>query len=141
MLFETLWQPLIALYILGTGFLCGCVFDINNLIWYLCNKNKVVRFILDFLSILLCFIIFFFLILNISYGEVRFYQIVLFLLALFLQRITLGKLFAYISKKCYTSLVIIKNKIILRLTKNKTKILTVMNKGIEKLKNIKKSND
>jgi len=141
MLFETLWQPLIALYILVTGFLCGFIFDINNLIWYLCNNNKIVRFFLDLLSITICFIIFFFLIINVSYGEVRFYQIILFLLSLFLQRITLGKLFAYLSKKCYTKLVIFKNKIISMFSKNKAKILTVMNKGIEKLKNIKKINE
>lgn len=111
MLFETLSQPLIALYLIGVGFLCGIIFDLNNLICIFAKTDKVLRFVLDIICTFLAFGIFFLLILKISFGEIRFYQVFLFVLSIFLYRITLGKLFAKLIEKCYIKLIALKNKI------------------------------
>ena len=101
MLYETLSQPLILLQILGVGFLSGVVFDLNTFFYILCDKNKIARFILDILSTLIVFIIFFLLILNIAYGEIRVYQIAVFVIALAVERLTIGKLVAKAIFVCY----------------------------------------
>jgi len=101
MLYETLSQPLILLQILGVGFISGVVFDLNTFFYVLCDKNKTARLILDIVSTLIVFVIFFFLILNIANGEIRFYQIVFFVLALAIERLTIGKLVAKAITVCY----------------------------------------
>lgn len=119
MLFETLSQPLIALYLICAGFLCGIIFDFNNLICLFAKKDKFLRLFLDILGTLIAFAIFFLLILNISFGEIRFYQIFLFVLAIFLYRITFGKLFVKLIEKCYIKLDVFKNKLIKFLKKKR----------------------
>lgn len=101
MLYETLSQPLILLQILGVGFLSGVVFDLNTFFYILCDKNKIARFILDILSTLAVFVVFFLLILNIAYGEIRVYQIAVFVIALAVERLTIGKLVAKAIFVCY----------------------------------------
>ena len=122
MLFETLSQPLIALYIIGTGFLCGFIFDLNYLIWLLAKKDKILRIVLDIASTLLAFAIFYFLILDISFGEIRLYQIILFMLSIFLYRIIFGKIFAILNEKCYIKLTLLISKFFKRILKKKQKI-------------------
>lgn len=112
MLFETLSQPLIAIYLIGAGFLCGIIFDLNNLIYLFAKKDKLLRFVLDIASTLIVCVVFFLLILNTSFGEIRLYQIFLFVLAIFLYRITFGKLVAKLVEKCYIKLDGLKNKVI-----------------------------
>jgi len=110
MLFETLYQPLIILQIIGTGFLCGLIFDVSNGFYCLCNKNKFLRIIFDIINVLMIFAVFFFLVLDISFGEIRAYQIIIFVLSVFLERISLGKLIAKFSKICYIKLKNVANK-------------------------------
>lgn len=101
---ETLMQPLIFLLLLLIGFLSGLFFDFGNYIVFLCNKNKVVRVVFDVLISLVCCFIFFLSILSLSYGELRFYHILGFLLGVFLERKTLGKIIAKVSKYCYNKI-------------------------------------
>ncbi|MDD3232544.1 MAG: spore cortex biosynthesis protein YabQ [Clostridia bacterium] len=121
MLFETLYQPLIMLQIIGAGFLCGLIFDVSNGFWFLCNKNKILRIIFDAVSVLAVFAVFFFLILDISFGEIRAYQIIIFVLSVFLERISLGKLIANFSKICYIKLNNVISKWQIKISKMKVK--------------------
>lgn len=130
MLFETLSQPLIALYLFGVGFLCGIIFDLNNLICMFAKTDKVLRFVLDIICTFLVFGIFFLLILNISFGEIRFYQILLFVLSIFLYRITFGKLFAKLIEKCYIKLIGLKNKIFKHFNQKRNKKVELKNKKL-----------
>lgn len=122
MLFETLSQPVIALYILIVGFLCGIIFDLNNFIWLLSKKDKVLRIFLDIASTLLAFAIFFILISNIAFGEFRIYQIILFVLAIYIYRKIFGKIFAKLNEKCYIKLTSFIRKICKHFCKKEQKI-------------------
>ncbi|MDD4815865.1 MAG: spore cortex biosynthesis protein YabQ [Clostridia bacterium] len=119
MLYETLLQPLILLQILGVGFLSGIVFDFNTFFYVLCDKNKIARLVLDIVSTLVVFVIFFLLILNISYGEIRFYQAIFFVLALWIERLTIGKLVAKAIFVCYNFCGKIMRKTYKKLSKRK----------------------
>ena len=101
-LFETLSQPKILLCLATFGFLSGVIFDICYLVSFLCNDNKIVKGILQFLSTVLCFFILFLINNALNYGLFRVYIFVVFFLFLLCERITLGKLFAKTRNWCYT---------------------------------------
>jgi len=115
MLYETLAQPAILLYVLIVGFLSGIVFDCATFLFVVLDKNKVVRFILDFLATILAMFILFVLILKISYGELRLWHILFFSMALFLERATIGKLVAKGIMLCYNFVVKILRKCLSKL--------------------------
>ncbi len=102
-LFETLSQPYILVWLIFSGFCSGFLFDITNTITFLCNNNKVVKNIFQALATISSFLILFFVNLNTNYGQFRIYVLVVFLLFLFLQRLTLGKLIAKTNVWCYTN--------------------------------------
>lgn len=101
MLYETLSQPLILLLLLIFGFASGIVFDFANFFFILSQKNKTFRFFLDLISMVLVGLIFFLLVLKINYGEIRFYEIVMFASALFVERVLIGKIVAKFFGLCY----------------------------------------
>ena len=55
-LFETLSQPYIILVVIMSGFLSGLFFDISYIISFLCNDNKIVKNILEFISVVCVFV-------------------------------------------------------------------------------------
>ncbi len=101
-IFETLNEPKIFLFLIIFGFLCGFLFDICYLITFLCNENKIVKNILQFFATIICFFIVFLINLKLNYGVFRVYILISFFFAIFLERITLGKLFAKTRNWCYT---------------------------------------
>lgn len=105
MLYETLNQPLIITAIFFTGILCALFFDFASLVYYLCNKNKVVKQIADFFAAILSFFILFLVNLSVNFGKFRIYIILVFLIGFTIQRFTIGKLWTKFLEKCY-----IKNK-------------------------------
>lgn len=105
MLYETLNQPIICIILIMVGFLSGFIYDLSNYIIFLCNNNKVIKHFFDFLATILAFLIFYFTILKIDFGNVRFYHVIIFLIFLILQRITLGKLIAKTIQICYNYIV------------------------------------
>lgn len=121
MLYETLAQPAILLYVLIAGFFSGIVFDCATFLFVLLDKNKVVRFILDFLATVIVAFILFMLILKISYGEIRLWHILFFSMALFLERATIGKLVAKGILLCYNFFVKILRKCLSKLQEFKQK--------------------
>lgn len=104
MLYPTLSQPIIFLALFAAGLGCGFLFDGANIICALCNKNKIVKQVFYFISAIASSSIFYFVNLSLNYGIVRTFAVATFILAIILQRATLGKLFAKINKKCYNKL-------------------------------------
>ncbi len=102
LLYETLSQPLIFLIVLAIGFGCGFLFDARNLVCFLCNKNKVVGILLDVLIGLSLGAVLLLSVLAFNYGELRLYLILSFLFGIFLQRISVGRMIAKLSKRWYT---------------------------------------
>ena len=101
-LFETLNQPTILLYLIVGGFLCGLLFDLTNFICFLCNNNKIVKNIFQFFATTLSAIILLLINTKQNFGQLRLYVFVFFILFLILERITLGKLIAKSMNVCYT---------------------------------------
>lgn len=108
MLYETLSQPLILFFLLLGGFCSGLVFDVANLIFYGIKTTpklkEFFRHILDFVCTIIVGIIFFVFVLKLCYGEIRFYQVLFFYLALFLERKLIGKYVAKMINLCYIKL-------------------------------------
>lgn len=110
-LFETQNQFIVFLIIVLIGFICGFIFDANKYINFLCNKNKIVQIILDFLSVLMCAFVFFISCLHLNFGEFRFYILLGFIVGVLIQRTTLGIVIAKICKLCYDKLKVVINKL------------------------------
>lgn len=94
LLYETLSQPIILLCVIIAGFLSGFVFDACNLVCKLTKTNKIVRHVLDVISVFICGFVFFVVILTVNYGDLRVYELLFFVAFLLLQRATIGKLLA-----------------------------------------------
>ena len=119
MLYETLSQPKIFLFLALIGFASGFLYDVSSYIIFLCNKNKVVKIVFNFLATICTFVVFYIAVLVLDYGELRFFHFVTFWLFLSIQRITLGNIIANFIDKCYTFL---------------TKLIQKMLKGLQKKK-------
>lgn len=102
LLYETLSQPKIFLIVLGVGFLCGTLFDFRSYIFFLCNKNKVVGFVCDFIASLLCCFVFFLCLGKFNFGVFRFYLALGFLSGLLFERFSVGLIIAKFGNWCYT---------------------------------------
>ena len=100
-LFETLSQPIIILYVALSGFLSGLLFDIAYIITFLCNQNKIVKNILEFFATIGSFIILFIVNQIFLYGQFRLYVLLFFIVFLILEQYTLGKLIAKTRNWCY----------------------------------------
>ena len=100
-LFETLSQPYIILFVIMSGFLSGLFFDISYIISFLCNDNKIVRNILEFISVVCAFVVLFIVNQIFLYGQFRLYVLTFFVLSLALEQFTLGKLIAKTRNLCY----------------------------------------
>ena len=103
LLYETLSQPLIFLIMIGIGFGCGFLADVRNLVFFLCNKNKIVAFILDIITGLICGIFFLLSVLSLNFGELRFYLILGFFIGFLIQRFFVSSLIAKFSKIWYNN--------------------------------------
>lgn len=105
MLYETLNQPLILLWLLIFGFASGFIVDFANFFIKLCKNKAIFRHIFNFLAGILISFVFFLLIFNLNFGELRFYQLCVFAISLIFQRILMQKVVAKWLKLCYTSIV------------------------------------
>lgn len=102
-LYETLNQPLIFLIIFCVGFVSGLIFDASKYLTFLFNKNKVFEKIFDAISVALCSAVFFACLLELNYGEFRFYILLGYVLGVLIERITLGLIVAKICSLCYNA--------------------------------------
>lgn len=111
MLGETLSQPLIFLMLILFGFSSGIIFDICNFIWKMSKNNKILKHFLDFFGTIIVFLIFFICIFNFNFGELRFYEFLVFFTFFSLERFTIGKLVEKFIELCYNGFVKLVNKI------------------------------
>ena len=111
MLGETLSQPLIFLMLILFGFSSGIIFDICNFIWKMSKNNKILKHFLDFFGAIIVFLIFFICIFNFNFGELRFYEFLVFFTFFSLERFTIGKLVEKFIELCYNGFVKLVNKI------------------------------
>ena len=84
----------IALIFLILGIISGAIYGLSRFIATMLNKNIIVQIILDFLSSICIGAIFILSNIHYFYGEIRAYICALFALGIYLERKTLGKLFA-----------------------------------------------
>ena len=100
-LFETLSQLYIILWIILCGYGCGLFFDIAYMITFLCNNNKVVKNILEFVAVILSVMVLFLINQALLFGQFRLYVILFFMIFLILEQLTLGKIIAKTRNWCY----------------------------------------
>ena len=105
MLEETLSQPLILLMLILFGFASGIIFDISNFIWKMAKNNKILKHFLDFFAVIFVFIIFFLCIYRFNFGELRFYEFLVFFLFLAIERFSVGKLVEKLIGLCYNAFI------------------------------------
>ena len=104
MLYDTLSQPSFVLILMLAGFLCGFLYDAKNLFLLSLSKKKVTSNILDFLCTFLSLCILYLVNLHFHYGILRFYPILVFFFAFFIQRLLSKKVFTILIVKCYNRL-------------------------------------
>lgn len=104
MLYESLSQPIIFLFLSLSGFLSGFLFDLKNILSIYFRRNKIISQILLFFAVFLTFFICFFINLKINYGEFRFFSIVAFAISFILQRLIVKNFLAKPVIKCYNKL-------------------------------------
>lgn len=103
MLYETLSQPVILLILSSIGLFSGIIFDLKNILFCLFKKNKIINQFLLFFSILILFLIYYFVNLKINYGEIRFFSIFIFFLAFSIERFFVQNFLANKVLKCYNN--------------------------------------
>ncbi len=101
-------QSMLFFKFLLLGFFIGIIIGIFNLIKTFFN-NKIVVIIIDFFTCLIFTICFIYLINKSNWGEIRLYLAVAQLLGVFIERISLGNLFAKFYSKMYNKSKVIKN--------------------------------
>ena len=119
-LFETLNQPYIFVWLIFGGLLGGLFFDFCLLVSFLCNDNKIIKNILLFIATIFSFFILFLINTKLNYGQIRIYPFLVFFTSLFIERFSIGKLFAKINIWCYTNFKKFTNIITKVKLKNKT---------------------
>lgn len=103
MLYQTLSQPLVFLYLFLAGVAGGLVFELF-LLFSKFFKHKAVKQSLYFIATIFNALIFFAVNLSVNYGQFRVYALLTFVSAIILERLLLGKFFAIIFKRCYNIL-------------------------------------
>ena len=101
MLYTSLAQPLIFVYLFLGGLACGIFFDVAFFLTFLFNKNKVAFHFFNFVATLLSFAVYYLINIVTNYGQLRLFSIFAFLFGILLQRLIFSKLICKFSKKCY----------------------------------------
>ncbi len=103
MLYETLSQPQIFLFVVIFGFLSGILFDIKKILKK-SIKNQFLEHFFTFFCVFLVCLIFFFINLKLNYGEFRLYILFSFCLSLTIERLFIGNLLEKPLQKCYNKI-------------------------------------
>lgn len=108
---DTYPQIILALIFLGIGIGIGVVIGTMKLLSILCNNNAFVKGILDCLACIVTTITYLYLVNAVNWGEHRLFIILAYIVGIFIERKTLGKLFAKLYYKLYTIIAIRINKL------------------------------
>ncbi len=101
MLYEALSQPKVLLFLILSGFFAGFLFEFKNIFFKKIIKNRFFKHLFDFFLHFFVFFCYFFTNLLTNHGEIRFFGIIVFLLALSVQRFISTNLVAKRLPKCY----------------------------------------
>lgn len=118
MLFESLSQPMIFLWLTVGGLVGGFVFDLKNIFLSFFHKNKILSQILLFFAVFAALFLCFFLNLKTNYGEFRVFPIFAFALSFAIERFFAQNFLAKPLAKCYNKLKEKTNERRARKTKN-----------------------
>lgn len=101
MLYETLSQPYIFLCLSLGGFFCGFIFDLKDIILSFFKKQTIIKQILLFFAVFSTFFIYFYLNLKVNFGQIRFFPMIIFSLAFYIQRFIIKNFLANPVIRCY----------------------------------------
>lgn len=101
MLYPTLSQPLVFLYMFIAGIIGGIVYGFVIALSKIIKTNRVLKQILIFFATAACSVLFWIVNLEINYGQFRIYTLLTYACAIVLERITVGKGFAILLQRCY----------------------------------------
>lgn len=104
MLYETLSQSSIFLYLTLGGFFSGFFLDIKNILHLIFKKNKIFSHIFDFFAVIFVLFLFYLINLKINYGEIRLFSIISFFLSLLIERFFSINILAKPIVKCYNKI-------------------------------------
>lgn len=104
MLYTSLSQPTIFLWLCVGGFFAGAIFDAKNMLAALFNKNKIISQILLFFCCFFALFVLFYVNLKVNYGSFRFFVLVAFALAFAIERFLSVNFLAKPFAKCYNKL-------------------------------------
>ena len=104
MLYETLSQPLIFLWLSLSGFLSGFLFDFKDIFSHYFKRKKIISQILLFFATFFTFFAYFYVNLKINYGQFRFFTILGFSLSFVIQRFLSKNFLAKYISKCYNKI-------------------------------------
>ncbi len=102
---DTYPQWILALIFVGFGIFCGIIIGIMSAINILLGNKKIIRIIVDILNCLATTSLYLIIINLLNYGEHRLYLVLTFGIGIFIERKTLGKLFAKLYHKLYNLIV------------------------------------
>lgn len=86
MLYPSLNQPFVIACTFCIGVLSGLIFDGMGLLAKICKKIKFANIFFDFLAVIFSFFLLIIVNLKINYGQFRFYVLIVFFTAFFLER-------------------------------------------------------
>lgn len=104
MLYPTINQPIVFIVIFSVGLASGLLFDFAHILTYLSGNDKYSKGLFDFLAIIFSFGILFYSNLAVNYGQFRFYVLLTFLFAMFIERVISKILWTKCIKRCYNNL-------------------------------------
>ncbi len=128
MLYPTLNQPYVFIFIMLAGLISGFFFDIANFLNIFFNRNKITKQFLYFFATITSVLILILTNLITNYGIFRIFILLTFLIAFTIQRFTLGSLITKVIDKSTN----------IKIPKLKFHKLKTASKGAVKEKKIKK---
>ena len=104
MLYETLSQPHIFLFMFLGGFCSGFLFDLKLILLLKIKKKRVLSEILTFFATFLTLFLCFLLNLRFNYGEFRLFSLLAFAISFSIERFISQNFVANLTVKCYNKL-------------------------------------
>ncbi len=104
MLYETLTQPIVFLWLFLGGIATGFLFDLRNILINKTKKQQILKEIITFFTVILTFFAFYYLNLKFNYGQFRLWTVAVFSLSICLQRFLMNKFVALPLTKCYNKI-------------------------------------
>ncbi len=104
MLYETLSQPLVFMWMIVGGIFAGLFFDLKNICLFFLKKKEIKKHFFIFFSCFFTFFLFFLINLKVNYGEIRFFTIVTFALSFAIERFIIKNFIAKRVERCYNKL-------------------------------------